>query len=965
MKRLLYIGLVLGLLVACKDSETDDHVKQEALVTASSLAVGSEGDDEPPMWGVTIGGVDYTQYAFEQGDQIRVVSQKGVDVVLTAEESGTTGVDFVGDIRPVAEVDTYYAVFPADTPLTNEGVISVDLERQDGTPRRAVTLAAVCEDAVDAKIHFDFRPVNALISVDVVGRPCTITKVASYHMGSDALENSFMPISYNYNIASGEVRTTRSWKTLEFEIEEGISGNHFFVAYAPNTKLDPYFALNSYRSDGRWIGYSTYFGEEGMILKRGYTYRMVIDNESEILIEELTFGSKWVEATLKVVDEQITKLYYMVVPQGEEVSSSDVAQHGQEIVLAKGGERSIPIRIDNLTAATAYRLCTVGVRGAYTEIYSSSFTTNPPLLHSGLSLIDYERIECVIEADGVDEIRCLALPADQTADVQRVMQEGVEAHPLSEAGKYTCTLSPLCSGTDYKVFVVGRYGGSYTEVQLHEARTLGEKSLFTLQYEKSGAGWIDSSFQMEGYDEIRCLITAYPNDIFSKEEVYAEGVVPNGKGGGTGVIASHRFENLDDNHEYTIHAVAKRGDRISEVRKLVANTIRPYLEIDITDMGVNWVECSVTNVGYDEIRFLIGNETQSYTFEQVIESGKEPTLREDSDERVQYYTCYDELEPGSSYTIYVAGRSGERVSEMKQERFYVDRPQVFCGVKTSYSYYMNGQSSIANQLINQSFVLGEKLTLNGEAVASGAHSTYYGIKDDEIARGYIQIYDRLENLIYEEEMVCKDGIIGYGQEINLDYYGWKWAAYIAYAVIELKQGEKILSEPIELHLTGLPYDSKEGEFHGFYDKGYDFLPDGYRSLQYPWTDITNEVFDLIGSYIFFRGHDHMHMEGGLRWPQALSPEFHIPEGGVDFTAYMHITRTWNLRDIVLALDFSDDDGNDGSNVMSIKAGSFDDIEATSEVRHFHPDYPCLQIEHQDAFRGPWSRVHRLILRYEE
>ncbi len=50
MKKLLYIGLILGILVACKDSETDDLIKQEALVTASSLTVGQEGDDLP-MWG--------------------------------------------------------------------------------------------------------------------------------------------------------------------------------------------------------------------------------------------------------------------------------------------------------------------------------------------------------------------------------------------------------------------------------------------------------------------------------------------------------------------------------------------------------------------------------------------------------------------------------------------------------------------------------------------------------------------------------------------------------------------------------------------------------------------------------------------------------------------------------------------------------------------------------------------------
>lgn len=964
MKKLLYIGLILGILVACKDSETDDHIKQEALVTASSLTVGQEGDDLP-MWGVTIGGVDYTQYAFEQGDQIRVVSQKGVDVILTAEGSGTTGVGFVGDIRPVAEVDTYYAVYPADVPISADGVIHVDLEQQDGSPRRAVTLAALCEDAVDAKIHFDFRPINALISVEIVGRPCSITRLTSYSYEMNALENSYIPTQYDYSIATGKVDYKANKRELSFVNEEGVTGNHLFVAYAPGTHLSAVFSLNAFRKDEGWIGYSTTFREEGVTLEKGYTYQVVIDNESEITIEDLEYGTQWVEATLVAKKEDIRKLFYIVAPQEESISMDDVAKGGEEILLEESGSRSVSIRMDNLTAATAYRLCVVGQDNTgYTELYSSNFTTNPPMLESEISLVDYERIECAIEADGLNEIRCLALPAEQTADVERVMQEGSEAKPLSEEGKYGCTLTPLSSGTDYKLFVVGRYGGHYTEVQCHEVRTLGEKTLFSMQHEKSGSSWIDCSFQIEGYDQIRCMITPYRN-IPTKEEVYAEGVAPNGKGGGSGVSASHRFENLDDDLEYHIHAVAKRGERLSEVRTLVAKTNKPYLRLEIADMGTNWVECRFTSIGYEEVRYLIADEEHTYTLEQVVQMGQEPTLAEGSDEQVQYYTCREELDFGHTYTIYLTGRSGERATQMEQERIEIGMPKVYCGVRTSYSYYKHHQSDIANQLVNISFVLGEKLTLNGKVIDSGAHSTYYGIEDDDIACGYIRIFDAENNLSQERSMLCRDGIIGYGQELNLDYYGWRWASYTARAVIVLKSGLEVASEPIELHLTGLPYDTLEGEYHGFYVEGMDSLLGDYPSLQYPWEDITNGYVELISSIVFFRGHDQLHMQGGLRWPQVLSPEFHIPEGGIDFYAYMHITRAWDLRNIVLALDFSDDEGNDGSNVMEIKAGSFDEIEAESEVRHFHPDYPCLQIEHQDAFKGPWSRVHRLILRYEE
>lgn len=114
MRRLLAILAVATLFVACTDDKPS--MPQQMGVTGSFTPTDSSDDDsqqEPPIWGVEIGGETLTEYTFAAGDKIRLVSERGVDVVLTAESAGSKGIRFNGDFRPVAEVDTYYAIYPA------------------------------------------------------------------------------------------------------------------------------------------------------------------------------------------------------------------------------------------------------------------------------------------------------------------------------------------------------------------------------------------------------------------------------------------------------------------------------------------------------------------------------------------------------------------------------------------------------------------------------------------------------------------------------------------------------------------------------------------------------------------------------------------------------------------------------------------------------------------------------------
>lgn len=292
-------------------------------------------------------------------------------------------------------------------------------------------------------------------------------------------------------------------------------------------------------------------------------------------------------------------------------------------------------------------------------------------------------------------------------------------------------------------------------------------------------------------------------------------------------------------------------------------------------------------------------------------------------------------------------------------------PAVECNVMTSYDYYAAGDSAEANQMVNTAFILHQHGSYeNGKLTKPAVESRYYNVKDDQISSAGVI----LKNLNSKKEVDCKlafaDGIIGGGSEVKIGYRDIEWGKYTAQAYIILKNGTRITSDETTHYVTGFPYDSYAGEYHGFYSEDSRDLGNNYESLKFPWEDISNGIVDEINSMVFFRGHEHLHMESGSRWAQVLSPKFCIPEKGLDMTAYWDVSCAWNAREATTALLTSTENGGDGSEVLQFDEGDYTHHSMTSSVFHMTPNHPCFQIELQTAFRGPWVRIHRLILEYK-
>lgn len=115
---------------------------------------------------VTVGGENFTEVSWEQGDVIRLESMAGMNVKLAATAAGKSNIRFEGEGVAVAEVDTYYAVYP-DTNVSN-GMVTFNYGEQSGDDV-AAALVAMTKDSSMSGLQMEFRPVNALLHVAVSG----------------------------------------------------------------------------------------------------------------------------------------------------------------------------------------------------------------------------------------------------------------------------------------------------------------------------------------------------------------------------------------------------------------------------------------------------------------------------------------------------------------------------------------------------------------------------------------------------------------------------------------------------------------------------------------------------------------------------------------------------------------------------------------------------------------------------
>lgn len=152
----------IAAMVGCSMEETPiTNFEGNETKEAISMTASIDLDDTR----VTVEGEEFTDVKWAKGDNVSLVSVAGASATLTATSAGDTDIRFEGEGSFAADVDTYYAVYPAAT--IADGKVSFDLEAQTGT--NPAILVAKAEDQAKGRIDMSFKPVNALVHVAVSG----------------------------------------------------------------------------------------------------------------------------------------------------------------------------------------------------------------------------------------------------------------------------------------------------------------------------------------------------------------------------------------------------------------------------------------------------------------------------------------------------------------------------------------------------------------------------------------------------------------------------------------------------------------------------------------------------------------------------------------------------------------------------------------------------------------------------
>lgn len=269
---------LLGLS-ACSSSDMDQVVtpenneNQEVVIPSGndlfelSATTYSEMEEESRA-GFT--DAEKTITVWHKGDQVRLVSEAGASAVLTNEwEQGNTAF-FRGTGEAAAQIDTYYAVYPATETISNQGVVTLNFTAQNGQEKSAIKAAGWCESVSKGEIKMAFKPINSLLYVTVSNLPAgyTIQKVKFTDL------DNLLPAKQSYNLSTGAYALSSA---TEAYYEVTTSQSTFFISLpAGYTPLTGYALTVTASNGSETLSSVGGFGTNGGF-KAGSTSRVNFD----------------------------------------------------------------------------------------------------------------------------------------------------------------------------------------------------------------------------------------------------------------------------------------------------------------------------------------------------------------------------------------------------------------------------------------------------------------------------------------------------------------------------------------------------------------------------------------------------------------------------------------------------------------------------------------------------------------
>lgn len=578
MKKLLYLLLASIVVVSCEtDKQVDNTPPERVEITADSKAIESDGNEgDLPSWGVGIGGSYYTEYSFEVGDKVRILSDGGVDVIMTATEAGKTGIKFDGDFKPVLATDTYYALYPATLDMV-DGRVVVDVEKlnQDGTASHAAVLAAVSENVSGDKIHFDFKPINVILHVGI-DNGGVMLRQATFEI----YPNNYS--GYYYDIRTGEstaIEESASEATpLQFTMAPGIK-EEFFISLPPYKRAEgDLVAMKVEGVDGS----SAVKKFDMKELKAGYSYTTIVDWQKFALygIFPQNVASSYIDSV--IVSDHLEEVRCLIVPEGYEgLTAEEIFELGEPVNGGFTSERISKHKFSELTEDSTYVLLAAGCytddegEKCYLSAKSEPVTTVAIDAYVSITLYNYSRTATAYiygyDYDYKnDEMHVLLSTDDTLTDAKAIYDAGEKLiwsyKNTSKAPyyvSYDVEFDKLKPSTKYTVYAVGNKGGYYQ---------LEKKSFVTSALEINAKvlnvteDYIWCRADHTGYDEIRFYMSDNPNLTDAKAIFDMSEVANSTTSGSNGVYLQTHYLmgdyilNMRYDTTYTIYAVGKYND---------------------------------------------------------------------------------------------------------------------------------------------------------------------------------------------------------------------------------------------------------------------------------------------------------------------------------------------------------------------------------------------------------------------
>ena len=210
MKKLFISFAALAAMVGCSEV-VEQNVNMD---TKQSISLSASIDVDDTR--VIVEGEKFTDVKWEQGDAIKLESVAGVDAMLNATAAGDTDIRFSGEGEFVADVDTYYAVYPATDIV--DATITFDYAMQSGDD--VAVLVAKREGASKDDLQMSFKPVNALLHVAVSGVE-SLTKAEFSAFDGSAIASTFV---YDFAVDV----TTMSGSADALVVENPAADGFFF-----------------------------------------------------------------------------------------------------------------------------------------------------------------------------------------------------------------------------------------------------------------------------------------------------------------------------------------------------------------------------------------------------------------------------------------------------------------------------------------------------------------------------------------------------------------------------------------------------------------------------------------------------------------------------------------------------------------------------------------------------------------